>query len=85
MTGTFPDPKPCKSVVKAVDSPKCELVKDIVVSFVVESNLALALIIARLAVSVLALVMFVSFTTDPLLRFAVDSVAFTDGLEGTVG
>lgn len=83
IPGACPDPKPCKSVVKAVDSPKCKLGRDIVVSFVVESNLALALIIARLAVSVLALVMLVSFTTGP--RFAVDGIAFTEGLEGTVG
>lgn len=41
--------------------------------------------IARLAVSVLALVTLVWFTTEPLLRFAVDRVAFTEGLEGTVG
>lgn len=91
IVGTFPDPKPCKSAVsplsvgKAVDSTICKVGREIVVSFVVESNLALALIIARLAVSVLAFVMLVSFTTGPLLRFEVDSVAFTGGLEGTVG
>lgn len=85
IPGAFPEPKPCKSVVKAVDSA-CKLGRDISVSFVVESNLALALIIARLAVSVLALVTLVSFTTGPpLLWFAADGIAFTEGLEGTVG
>lgn len=41
--------------------------------------------IARLAVSVRALVMLVWFTIGPLLRFKVDRVAFTEGFEGTVG
>lgn len=40
---------------------------------------------ARLDVSVLALVMLVKFTTGSLLKFEVDSVACTEGLTGTVG
>lgn len=50
-----------------------------------ESNLALALMMARLDVSVLALETFVKFTTGSLLKFEVDSVACTEGLAGTVG
>lgn len=41
--------------------------------------------IARLAVSVLALVMLAWFSVEPLLRFNVDRLAFTEGIEGTVG